>query len=348
MGKMAKTILLVGLALFVSCAVVFAGGTGEGTKKAAITIGYLSPELDAFQAGVMYSVIHYAADKGWAVIPMDANTDPHLQANQVEYLISLGVKAIVAVPCDSQAFGASIAKARQANIPVYTIDRAPVGAKVNMVVQADNAKGGNQSGTEIVKFLTKKYGSPKGTVLELQGEMAQNVAQLRHKGFIDVMNQYPDIKVISKPTHWDSNQFYQNALDVVGSQAIDAIFMHSDTVGGTPAVQALTQLGKLVPAGQPGHIYIAAIDGSANGLDLIRKGYLDQTSSQPNPDFGILVDYIDKEFKGQKIELGPVVKEGALWSPAMIVDSDVGPMLMLATTNVTKANVDDKGLWGNH
>ena len=348
MGRMLRTVLLTGLVLLIACGVVFASGKGEGTKTAAITIGYCSPELDAFQAGVMYSVMHYAEQKGWAVIPEDANTDPHLQANQVEYMISMGVKAIVAVPCDSQAFCASIAKARQANIPVYTIDRAPVGCKVNMVVQADNEKGGTDSGTEIVKFLTQKYGSPKGTVLELQGEMAQNVAQLRHKGFIDVMNKYPDIKVTSKPTHWDSNQFYQDAMDVVGSQAIDAIFLHSDTVGGTPVTQALTQLGKLVPAGQPGHIYIAAIDGSPNGLDLIRKGSLDQTSSQPNPDFGLLVDYIDKEFKGEKIEAGPVVKEGALWSPAKIIESDVGPMLELATTDVTKANVDDKRLWGNH
>jgi ABC-type sugar transport system substrate-binding protein len=336
------------LVLFVSCAIAFAGGAGESTKKAAITIGYCSPGLDAFQAGVLYSVIHYAKEKGWAVIAQDSNRDANQQANQVEYLITLGVKAIVAVPNDSQAFCASVAKARQANIPVYTIDRAPAGCKVNMVVQADNVTAGTQSGTEVVKFLTQKYGSPKGTVLELQGEMAQNVAQLRHKGFQDVMDKNPNIKVISKPTHWDSNQFYQNTLDVVGSQAVDAIFMHSDSAGATPVVQALTQLGKLVPAGDSGHIYVAAIDGTANALDLIRKGSIDQTSSQPNPDFGVLVEYMDKEFKGQKIELGPVVKEGALWSPAKIVDSDVGPMLMLATTDVTKANASDKGLWGNN
>ena len=139
MGKMAKTIFLAGLVLLFSCAIAFANGTGEGTKKAGITIGYCSPELDAFQAGVMYSVINYSQQKGWAVIPEDANTDPQRQANEVEYLISLGVKAIIAVPCDSQAFCASVAKARAANIPVYTIDHAPVGCKVNMIVQADNA-----------------------------------------------------------------------------------------------------------------------------------------------------------------------------------------------------------------
>ena len=180
MQKATRTMLLVMIALLLSGTLVFAGAQGEKETKKAITIGYCSPGLDAFQAGVMYSVIRYANQKGWAVITEDANRDSQLQANQVEYLISLGVKAIVAVPEDSQAFGASVLKARQANIPVYTIDRAPIGVKVNMTVQADNVTAGTQSGTEVVKFLTAKYGSPKGTVLELQGEMSQNVAQLRH------------------------------------------------------------------------------------------------------------------------------------------------------------------------
>lgn len=156
MRKITRTTLLIAVVLFLSAAVAFAGGQGEKQTKKAITIRYCSPGLDAFQAGVMYSVIHYADQNGWAVITEDANRDSQLQANQVEYLISLGVKAIVAVPEDSQAFGASVLKARQANIPVYTIDRAPIGAKVNMTVQADNVTAGMQSGTEIVKFLTAK------------------------------------------------------------------------------------------------------------------------------------------------------------------------------------------------
>jgi ABC-type sugar transport system substrate-binding protein len=344
MRKMTVRILVLGIALLLSASMVFAASE----KKDAVTIGYASPGLDAFQASVMYSVIHYAQAKGWAVIPMDANRDAQQQANQIEYLISLGVKAIIAVPEDSQAFAASVGKANEAGIPIYTIDRAPVGAKVNMTVQADNVVAGSQSGIEVAKFLKQKYGSEKGVVLELQGEMATNVAQLRHKGFIDVMNKYPGIKVISKPTNWDSNKFYQATLDVVGSQKVDAIFMHSDSTGATPVVQALTQVKKLVPAGKPGHIYVACIDGSSTVLDFIRKGSIDQSSSQPAPDFGILIDYIATELAGGKLSVGPVVKEGALWSPANIVDSDTGLMLNLATTNVTKANVDDKRLWGNN
>ena len=48
-----------------------------------------------------------------------------------------------------------------------------------MTVLADNHLGGNQSGNAVVAHLTKKYGEPKGTVLHITGNLAQNVAQLR-------------------------------------------------------------------------------------------------------------------------------------------------------------------------
>lgn len=321
--------------------------TVEVEREGPITIGYAAPGLDPFQAGVMYSVINYSEAKGWTVIPADANRDAERQANQIQNFITLGVDAIVAVPEDSQAFCASVERANQAGIPVYTIDRAPIGCKVNMTVQADNYLAGKQSAEEIVNFLTEKFGEAQGTVLELQGDMGQNVAQLRSGGFNDYMKENPGITVVSKPTEWQAEKFYQATLDVVGSQEVDAIFAHSDSVGTVPILQALEQLGKKIPRGEDGHIYVATIDGTANCINAIREGFQDQCSSQPNPDFGILVDYVEMEFNGQTIQTGEVVKEGAPWSPAFIEESDTGLMLNLATTDVTPANVDDPALWGN-
>jgi len=313
-----------------------------------ITIGYGAPGLDAFQAGVMYSVINYAEAKGWTVIPADAGRDAEKQASQIENFIALGVNAIVAVPEDSQAFCASVQRARDAGIPIYTIDRAPSGCEVNMVVQADNYLAGAQSAEAVAAYLIEKYGEARGTVLELQGDMGQNVAQLRSAGFNETLAQYPDITVISKPTEWKGEKFFQATLDVVGSQEVDAIYAHSDSVGTVPILQALEQLGKKIARGEEGHIFLATIDGTSNCLNAIREGYQDQCSSQPNPDFGILVDYIETELNGGTISTGDVVKEGAPWSPATIVESEVGLMLNLATTNVTPDNVDDPALWGNH
>lgn len=335
-------LLLVAVLMVASLSLTLVGAQDE-----IITIGYAAPGLDAFQAGVMASVTRYATEKGWQVINVNSPRDAELQANQIENLISLGVKAIIAVPVDSQAFCASVAKAKAAGIPIYTIDRAPIGCEVNMTVQADNYLGGKQSAEAIVAFLKEKYGEEKGVVLELQGDMGNNVAQLRSAGFNDVMKEYPNITVISKPTEWQQDKFFQSTLDVVGSQEVDAIYAHSDAVGTIPILQALDQLGKKIPRGEEGHIFLATIDGTPNCLNNIRAGFQDQCSSQPNPDFGLLVNYVEMELNGETIEVGEVVKEGAPWSPAKIEMTETGLMLNLATTNVTPENVDDKSLWGN-
>jgi len=318
-----------------------------GAQDEEIVIGYSAPGLDAFQAGVMDSVGRYAAEKGWQVVNQNSPRDAELQANQIEFLIALDVAAIVAVPVDSQAFCASVRRAEAAEIPIYTIDRAPIGCKVNMTVQADNYLGGKQSGEAIVAFLTEKYGEPKGLVLELQGDMGNNVAQLRSAGFNDVVAEYEGIEVVSIPTEWQQEKFFQGTLDVVGSRDVDAIYFHSDSVGAIPILQALEQLGKKVPAGEEGHIFLASIDGTPNCLEAIREGFQDQCSSQPTPAFGILVDYVEMELNGETIEPGIVEKEDAPWSPATIEESETGLMLNLATTNVTAENVDDPTLWGN-
>ncbi len=53
------------------------------------------------------------------------------------------------------------------------------------------------------------------------------------------------------------------------------------------------------------------------------------------------------ELNGETIAEGEVIEEGALWSPARIDASDVGPQLFLATTSVGPDNVDDERLWAN-
>jgi ABC-type sugar transport system substrate-binding protein len=162
------------------------------------------------------------------------------------------------------------------------------------------------------------------------------------------MAKYPNITVISKPTEWDQDKFFKNTIDVVGSQPIDAIFSHTDVVGTTPILSALDQLGKKFKVGDPNHIWYGAVDGSPTGLQAIRDDWQDESYSQPNTSVGIVLDYIELEqIKGGTIEAGTVTEEGALWSPATIFMADNGFMMNLATTVVTKENVDDKRLWGN-
>jgi simple sugar transport system substrate-binding protein/ribose transport system substrate-binding protein len=316
--------------------------------QTSIVIGYGAPELSGGQGAIMQSMLDGAANKGWEVVTANANFDAETQANQIDNFIAQGVSAIVVVPVDSQAICASVQRAADAGIPFYTIDRAPIGCEINMTVQSDNYLAGQQSAEAMVALLTEKYGEARGTVLELQGDLGQNVAQLRGGGFNDVMAEYPNITIVQRPTEWQADAFSQATLDVVAAQEIDGIYMHSDCVGTSVVTAALSQLGRLVPRGEEGHIFLTGVDGCADALQAIREGFSDQASSQPITDFGVvLADYIEIELNGGTIEEGTVTQEGALWSPATIVRSDTGFMLNLATSSVSIDNVDNPGLWGN-
>ena len=320
----------------------------EVEKEGEVTIGFSAIELSGVWGQVMNSLVSHAEEKNWDVVTNNANFSAETQANQIEYFISQGVDAIVTVPVDSQAICASVKKAKDAGIPFYIIDRTPIGCEVNMIIQSDNYLAGKQAGETMVELLDSKYGEPKGTILELQGYLGQNVAQMRGDGFNDVLNAYPNITVISKPTEWSADKFSSITLDVVGSTAVDGIYIHSDCVGTTAVLSALEQLGKKFTRDQEGHIFITGVDGCPESLQAIRDGFSDEASSQPVSDFGIIVDWIQKEFDGIAITEGEVVQEGARWSPTQIMKSNIGYILNLSTTTVTKDNVNDPLLWGNN
>ena len=317
-------------------------------EEGAYTVGILHPEMNAFHASISHSVTARGGDKGWWIIPFTAGVDAEKQLDQMENLISLGVDSILITPVDAKSICAGVAKAKEAGIPVYGIDRSTIGCEINMTVQSDNEMAGRQGAEGAVNFLTEKYGEPKGVVLELQGDMASNVAQLRNQGFMEVMAEYPNVVVVSKPTEWDQDKFYKNTLDVVGSQEVYAIFSHTDVIGTTPILSALDQLGKKFKVGEEGHIWYGAVDGSPTGIVAVREGWQDESYSQPNTDVGIVLDYIELEqLEGGEIEAGVYEEEGALWSPAEIFMGENGWMMLLATSVVNASNVDDPRLWGN-
>lgn len=321
----------------------------EVEKDGPVTVGYAAPSLIGGQLDIQSGLVNAAQEKGWQVITTNANGDAQKQNNDIDYFISLGVDAIVAVPQDSAAICAAVEKASAAGIPFYTIDRSPLGCQINMTVLSDNRLGGQQAGQAMVDALIERYGEPKGKVLEITGDLGQNVGQLRRDGFHDVIDEYSDIEVIQKVGDWQADKGQDIVIDVATANPdLDGIYMHSDGVYGPGTQAALTQLNMLFPKGEEGHVIITSVDAAAWMLDAIRAGIADASASQPIYDFGIIVNWIEKELNGEAIEEGVVEKDGALWSPANVkLNADGSFELFLSTVLVTLENVDNPGLWAN-
>jgi ABC-type sugar transport system substrate-binding protein len=321
----------------------------EVEKEGSLTMGYAAPALYGGQKMIEDNFGLYANAKGWGILTTNANADPQKQNNDIDYLLSSGVAAIVTVPEDSAGICTAVEKAKAAGVPFFTIDRSPAGCAIDMTVLSDNRLAGQQAGQQMVDELTAKYGEAKGKVLEITGNLGQNVGQLRRDGFHDIVDKYPNIEVIQKVGDWDAAKGQQIALDVLTSDPdVDGIYFHSDNVYGPGTVAALEQLGLFAKRGDPKHIFMTSVDCGPWALGAIWDGIHDGCGSQPVSDFGIVVDWIEIVLNGGTIEEGDVVVEGAIWSPAKIIKNADGTMeLFLATTLVNKDNITDPAIWTN-
>jgi ABC-type sugar transport system substrate-binding protein len=343
------TLLIVPLLLLAACSSAVPEPEAlPAVERDMVIIGYSAPGLVGGQLQIQQSLEQHARDKGWQLITTTSNGDPAKQVEQIAGFVDLGVDAIVAVPDDSRQICEAVEQSQAADIPFYTIDRAPEGCAINMTVLSDNFMAGRQSGEAMVQLLTERYGEARGTVLEITGNMAHDVAHMRGDGFHAALADYPEVEVITKVGDWQSKQgaaLVTEALEV-GTE-IDGIYLHSDAVYCDAVIAALEEQGQLYARGEAGHIFLTGVDGSQAGVQAIRDGFADQVSNQPIPDFGIVVDWIEKELQGEAISAGEVVRDGALWSPAEVRESPEGLQLFLSTTSVTIDNVDHPGLWAN-
>ena len=168
------------------------------------------------------------------------------------------MNAIVATPQDSAGIATAVEKANKAHIPFFTIDRGTSGAKVAMTVESNNVQGGQQAAESFVAYLKQKYnGEVKGKVLEITGDLGQNVGVQRRDGFDNVLKAYPDVQLIEKVGDWDAAKGEQAVLDVASANSdLDGVYLASDAVYVSGTESALKQAGMLHKAGESGHVYI--------------------------------------------------------------------------------------------
>lgn len=309
--------------------------------NASSEVGFSESFLtDGFQVQLVKQLGEQAKAQGVNLLPAtDANGDPAKQNADIATLIGRGVGGLIVVPVDSTAIVPAIESANAKNIPVVTVDLGASGGKIYMVVRADNVYMGDAG----CKYMGKQL-KGKGTVLNLQGDLASLNGKDRTTGFTTCMKaNFPKIKVISKPMKWKSDLCAQVTQTVLSTTKIDGIFMGSESVclAGVQAVMKTQK--KLTKVGTKGHIVSVGIDGSPAALKAVRAGTLDAVISQPldlYAKYGIT--YIKDAMAGKTPTVGPDGHGGKIVALANGSFSD-----LLPSPTITKANASDPALWGN-
>ena len=315
--------------------------TATGASAAEYKIGYSSPFLTDPGQVVQVKFATEAAKKDNVTLlpPTNANGDAAKQITDIHNLISAGAQAIVVGATDSQAIIPAVNYANSKNVPVVATDIPPNGGKLFMIVRADNM----EMGDKICKAMGETL-KGKGSVLSLMGDQANAAGRDRTVGFDKCLAaNYPDIKLIERPTNWKPDKATSIAQTIVtATPDLSAIYMQSDSIMYAGVTSVLRSAGKLHKIGEAGHIFLASIDGTPPALQAIRDGYMDIVVSQPLDLYAqYSVQYAKAALDGKTFVAGPTDHGSTI-----IQDGD-NLRDVLPSTVVTSANASDSKLWGN-
>ena len=265
------------------------GGCGKSQqsskKENEIVVGLAWNEkmhslIQAWEDYLKQYSAEYGKEKGvtFKWITNVADSDPSQQASNIEDLISQGVDIIVARAQDAAAIGASVRAAREAGSKFVTFDRPSSTVKPDAHVGADSRDQAISTGRKFAELLKAK--GIKGKCIELMGDLRDMNAVQRSEGWHIVEKELGQWEtIVQVPTEWNPEKFMTGTANALEAHPeANCMFIASDFCFSAVET-ALKNAGKLKPAGEEGHIWIAAQDVNPQGYNAMKKGYIDVATS---------------------------------------------------------------------
>lgn len=341
-----RGLLKAGAALGVGAMV---GGSGTAFAADRVFVPYSNKSLDYYFFVIQEEAVKRAVQaNSWEFQATNANFDNTRQLEQWQSLMLSDPSAIISDPIDSQAIVSAIRRYNQKGIPVGIIDTPADGGDVAITVSFDNYLGGQMAAQEIIKRLTEKHGSPKGTVLNCFGALQSVAWRLRKEGMDAEFAKYPEIKYLARPTEGALDQMLAVTLSTLSEfPDLDAVHAPSDSPS-RGIVTALQQKGRWKKVGEEGHVIFVNIDGEPVALKWIQDGFMDACVSQDPIAYGqIAVEMLGKyAMKKEAVPIGPYENKKYFWERGEIVAGKTGPTLIIPPFIIDKSNSADARHWG--
>lgn len=313
-------------------------GSSSGAKP-PIGIDLPRADSDFWNSYAQYLKTYTTADGANALPTSNSQNDITKLVANVQVFENTGAKAVIMAPQDTGAIATTLDQLAAKKIPVVSVDTRPDKGQVYMVVRADN----KAYGTQACQFLGKQLNG-KGKVAEFEGALDSINGRDRSEAFASCMQQnFPGVQVFPLVTDWKGDVASAKLQTLLAQNPdLNGLYMQAGGVFLQPTLALLQQKGLLKPAGDPGHIAIISNDGIPQEFDAIRKGQIDATISQPADLYAkYALSYAEAATAGKTFQPGPTDHNSTIIQlPNGLEDQLPAPL-------VTKANVDDKTLWGN-
>jgi D-xylose transport system substrate-binding protein len=283
--------------------------------------------------------------KGYEVISQEADHDVKLQSDQIDNMVSQGIKGLIVIAEDGDAAVTPVEKAVAAGVKVISYDRLIKTSKISAYLSFDNVEVGKQEALGVMTALglpgstTWTKDNPAKVVLS-GGSPTDNNAVLVRQGQMEVVQPYIDqgvVKIVADQwvENWDAAKAEAMMENILTAQhnKIDAVVASND---GT----ALGELQAMKAQGLAGTVPISGQDATADGCNSIVLG---QQTVTVFKDTRLLapqaVNMIDALIKGQS----PSGLQSYTLAALTNDKTKTGNVMaaFLTVVQVTKANVYD-------
>ncbi|HYP26256.1 MAG TPA: ABC transporter substrate-binding protein [Blastocatellia bacterium] len=290
------------------------GLAGCERKKGKIVVGFSQMENNnPWRIAETNSIREEGAKRAdkFDLVVTDAQGQTSKQVSDVEDLIARRVDAIFLAPREYEGLAPALQAAKEANIPVFLIDREAAGKAGEDYVAFLGSNFVDQ-GKRAAEWLARQTNG-KANIVELTGTAGSSVARDRSQGFNDEIKKHPDMRVIVSQTGDFSRATGQRVMEnIIQSKGreITAVYAHNDEMA-LGAIQALKAAGM-----KPGQdVIIVSVDGEKAALEAIIAGDLGATV-ESNPRFGPLAfDTLEKYLRKEPLPT-KIILEDRFFDPS--------------------------------
>jgi len=242
-------------------------------------------------------------EKGYKIIYNGDFQNAEQQNNQIDHLVSEGVRILIVQPLDSNLAASAVDKAAAVGVKVIALDRLIKTSHIAAYLSFENVEIGRQQSQGILKTLDIDHWdvAAKGPVrlVELGGAENDNNSYMFREGQNAVLMPYVNnglLKIIANP--WVENWDPANAVSIMENllasrnNRIDAVVASNDDTA-LGALQALNEHHKQIP--------ISGQDATAPGCNSLVEGQLTLTIlKDPAKLIALTVDVVDKLARGKE------------------------------------------------
>ena len=248
------------------------------------------------------------------------------QIEQIDSLLHTGIDLLIVAPNQVQTISPAIDRAFDSGIPVIVFERKTNSQKFTAFIGADNYEMGRQMGQYVAGRLKHH-----GRIMVVKGLEGSSPAIERHKGFIDVISQYPDLHVVATlQGDWTEQTAYRTVREWRAQhpdEPIDLVFGLNDrtAMGARKALQEADE--HRVSSGKGGgrvlplFCGIDGLPGEGGGIELVRDSILEASYIYPTHGDKLLQLAVDI------LEGKPYQKESRLQS-ALVTRDNANVLLM--------------------